>query len=157
LFAGFEGATAGSHQDARQRSARDQPMTGSTSDEQIDRLVKAHWLEIGLSPRDLAEVLNAVLQQSSKQDDDPDRIGAERLMRVSKALDVPVDLLRNGQSATDEPDGQTTDAARSVLSLFELRLLRAFSQLRDHRTKRLIIHLAEQIVRRQADGGDDIA
>ena len=133
-------------------------MTGSTSDEQIDRLVKAHWLAIGLSPRDLAEVLNAVLQQSSEQDDDPDRAGAERLMRVSKALDLPADLLRNGQSAADQPDAiLSDDLARSVLSLFELRLLRAFSQLRDHRTKRLLIHLAEQIVRRQADDGGDVA
>jgi hypothetical protein len=128
-------------------------MTGSTSDEQIDRLVKAHWLEIGLSPRDLAEVLNAVLQQSSKQDDDPERVNAERLIRVSKALDVPADLLHNGQSAADQPGAKilSDDIARSVLSLFELRLLRAFSQLRDHRTKRLLIHLAEQIVKRQAD------
>ena len=131
-------------------------MTGSTSDEQIDRLVKAHWLEIGLYPRDLADILNAVLQQSPKQDDDPDRAGSERLLRVSKALDVPVDLLRNGQSATDQPDARVLsgEAARSVLSLFELRLLRAFSQLRDPRSKRLLIHLAEQIVRRQVDDGN---
>jgi hypothetical protein len=134
-------------------------MTGSTSDEHIDRLVKAHWLEIGLSPRDLAEILNAVLQQSPKQEDDPDRAGTERLMRVSKALDVPVDLLRNGQSATDQSDGKVLsgDVAGSVLSLFELRLLRAFSQLRDHRTKRLLIQLAEQIVKRQTDDGGDAA
>jgi hypothetical protein len=128
-------------------------MTGNASDEQIDRLVKEHWLEIGLSPRDLVEVLNAVLQQSPKQDDDADRVGAERLMRVSKALDVPVDLLRNGQSPTGQADALSGDAAGSVLSLFELRLLRAFSQLRDHRAKRLLIQLAEQMVKRQS--GDD--
>jgi hypothetical protein len=134
-------------------------MTGSRSDEQIDRLVKAHWLEIGLSPRDLAEILNAVLQQSPKQDDEPDRAGTERLMRVSKALDMPVDLLRNGQSTTGQPDAKDDpgDVARSMLSLFELRLLRAFSQLRDYRTKRLIIHLAEQIVKRQTGDGSDAA
>ena len=134
-------------------------MTGSTSDEQIDRLVKAHWLEIGLSPRDLAEVLNAILQQSAKQDDDPDRVSAERLIRVSKVLDVPADLLRNGQSAADQPGAKilSDDVARSLLSLFELRLLRAFSQLRDHRTKRLLIHLAEQFVKRQAEDDGDAA
>ena len=134
-------------------------MTSNTSDEEIDRLVKEHWLEIGLSPRDLAEVLNAVLQQSAKQDDDPDRVSAERLIRVSKVLDVPADLLRNGQSAADQPGAKilSDDVARSLLSLFELRLLRAFSQLRDHRTKRLLIHLAEQIVKRQADDDGNAA
>src|SRR5262245_12706609 len=108
-------------------------MTSRTSDEQIDRLVKEHWLEIGLSPRDLAEILNAVFQQSSKQEDDPGRVSVERLMRVGRTLDVPADLLRNGEATDPDAKIPSDDVARSVLSLFELRLLRAFSQLRDNR------------------------
>ena len=32
-------------------------MTGSTTDNQLDQLVKARWLALGLSQQDLAEVL----------------------------------------------------------------------------------------------------
>src|SRR6266481_8904180 len=55
----------------RSQSRRDQPMTGSTTDGRIDRLVKAGWLEIGLSQSDLAEVLDAVLESPSKHGGDP--------------------------------------------------------------------------------------
>lgn len=34
-------------------------MSGKTTDGQIDQLVKARWLAIGLSQNDLAEVLGA--------------------------------------------------------------------------------------------------
>jgi hypothetical protein len=44
-----------------------------------------------------------------------------------------------------------------MLSLLELRLLRAFCQLQDPRTRRLLIHLAEQLVKRQTDRGGDAA
>jgi hypothetical protein len=35
-------------------------------------------------------------------------------------------------------------------ALLELRLLRLFRELRDHNAKRMLIQLAEQIVKRQA-------
>lgn len=126
-------------------------MTGNASDRHIDRLVKASWLEIGLSQRDLAEVLDAVLRSPLKQDGDPGSIGADRLIEVGQALDMPIDVFRNRAPLAEQPEADflSADLSPSVLSLLELRLLRAFCQLQDHRTKRLLIHLAEQIVKRQ--------
>jgi hypothetical protein len=133
-------------------------MTGNTSDGHIDRLVKAGWLKIGLSQSDLAEVLDAALQQQPKQNDG--HVDADRLLEVGQALGMPVDAFYDRDGAADRPDPERVSAepAHSMLSLLELRLLRAFCQLRDHRTKRLLIHLAEQIVKRQTDGhGGNIA
>jgi hypothetical protein len=131
-------------------------MTGNTSDGQIDRLVKEGWLEIGLSQSDLAEVLSIVLRQSPKQDD-PDQLAIDHLIQVSQALDMPVDVFHQRDDETKQPtdDALPAELSHSVLSLLELRLLRAFCQLRDFRTKRLLIHLAEQIVKRQAHYGGD--
>ena len=134
-------------------------MTGKTSDGHIDRLVKEGWLEIGLSQRDLAEVLDAVLRGPPKNDGDPGSVGADRLIEVGQALDMPIDVFRDQVALAEQPEAGflSADLSPSVLSLLELRLLRAFCQLQDHRTKRLLIHLAEQIVKRQIGNGGDAA
>jgi hypothetical protein len=72
-----------------------------------------------------------------------------RLMQVAEALDIPPDFfhghaVRTRQEEPDLPSGETFN------SLLELRLLRAFRELRDHRTRRMLVDLAEQIVNRQA-------
>jgi hypothetical protein len=134
-------------------------MTASTSDGHIERLIKAGWLEIGLSQSDLAEVLDTVLQHPPKHNGDADQVDADRLTEVGQALDMPIDLLRDRNSGTDPLDAVLSSAelSHAVLSLLELRLLRAFCRLQDHRTKRLLIHLAEQIVKRQTGPGGDAA
>jgi len=127
-------------------------MTGGGIDGPLDQLVKARWLAIGLSQTDLAEVLGAAPSQTQKDDSGADGADARRLMQVAEELDIPLDFYHspalgagpNGSDHSAEPRG-------SLQSLLELRLLRAFHELRDHRTKRMLIRLAEQIVRRQAD------
>jgi hypothetical protein len=127
-------------------------MTGGGIDGPLDQLVKARWLAIGLSQTDLAEVLGAASPQTQKDDGGADGADTRRLMQVAEELDIPLDFFHspalgagpNGSDHSAEPRG-------SLQSLLELRLLRAFHELRDHRTKRMLIRLAEQIVRRQAD------
>jgi len=155
-------------------------MTGNASDAQIDRLVKAGWLKMGLSPNDLAEVFDAVLQPRTRQDRDEGHVDADRLTAIGHALEMPIDTVRHKGRGTSQPDagqpearqpetgqpeagqpeaGQPgagsapVDLSLSMLSLLELRLLRAFCQLQDPRTRRLLIHLAEQLVKRQTDRG----
>ena len=145
-------------------------MTGNASDAQIDRLVKAGWLKMGLSPNDLAEVFDAVLQPRTRQDRDEGQVDADRLTAIGHALEMPIDTVRHKGRGTSQPDagqpearqpetGQPSagsapvDLSLSMLSLLELRLLRAFCQLQDPRTRRLLIHLAEQLVKRQTDRG----
>jgi hypothetical protein len=140
-------------------------MTSNASEAQIDRLVKAGWLKMGLSPNDLAEVFDAVLQPRTRQDRDEGQIDADRLTAIGHALEMPIDTIRPKERSTSQPDAGQPDAGQpgagsapvdlslSMLSLLELRLLRAFCQLQDPRTRRLLIHLAEQLVKRQTDRG----
>jgi hypothetical protein len=144
-------------------------MTGNASDAQIDRLVKAGWLKMGLSPNDLAEVLDAVLQPRTRPDGDEGQVDADRLTAIGHALEMPIDAVRPKGPVTGQPDARQphagqpgagsapVDLSLSMLSLLELRLLRAFCQLQDPRTRRLLIHLAEQLVKRQTDRGGDAA
>lgn len=125
-------------------------MTGRKTDGQR---VKERWLAIGLSQSDLAEILDSAFQQTQKErkrsaDDD---IG--RLSQIAEALDIPVDFFRNPVIANEAEQPAPSSEARVAfaLSLLELRLLRAFHELRDHRTRRTLVYLAEQIVKRQAN------
>jgi transcriptional regulator with XRE-family HTH domain len=131
-------------------------MTNAT-DGHIERLVKARWLAIGLSQSDLAEVLDAAFRQTQKDGNGSNGTDAGRLMQVAEALDIPLDFFRNEAVRTkpEEQDVASAEMVGSLQSLLELRLLRAFHELRDQRTKRLLVHLAEQIVKRQANRRGD--
>ena len=110
-------------------------MTGGN----IEQFVKARWLAMGVSQSDLAEILDAAFQQNGKDGGGPGVVDAGRLRQVAEALDTPI----------------TGAAAGSLQSLLELRLLLAFVELRDDRTKRMLVHLAEQIVKRQGNRPGD--
>jgi hypothetical protein len=126
--------------------------TASTSDAQIDRLVKAGWLAIGLSQRDLADVLDAALSPSAATSSRDELDRSERMIEVAQALDIALGLHRAGAT---EATATSPQLSRSLLSLLDLRLLRAFCQLDDRRTKLMLVHLAEQIVKRRTGRPDD--
>jgi hypothetical protein len=127
-------------------------MTSGGIDGPLDQLVKAGWLAIGLSQTDLAEVLGAASPQTQKDDSGADGADTRRLMQVAEELDISMDFFHSpALGAGPNGSDHSVDPRGSLQSLLELRLLRAFHELKDHRTKRMLIRLAEQIVRRQAD------
>ena len=127
-------------------------MTGNATDGHIDQRVKARWLAIGLSQSDLAEVLGAAIKQGSG-DGDASRAAAGRLMQIADALGFPPNFVRSSGETMQERSGEQSGG--SLQSLLDLRLLRAFHELQDHRSKRMLVHLAEQMVRRQANRHGD--
>ncbi len=122
------------------------------TDGQIDQLVKAGWLAIGLSQTDLAEVLDASFQQGKENGDASTGIDGDRLMQIADALDIPLEFFQNQPARAEQREGELAPAPGlgSLQSFLGLRLLRAFNELRDHRTRRMLVHLAEQIVKRQS-------
>ena len=140
----------------------------NASDGHIDQLVKARWLAIGLSQSDLAEVLGAEIKQAAA-DGDGSRAAAGRLMQIADALGFAPNFVRssaqtrrdtrqeNRQETKQDPrqDPPSEQSGGSLQSLLDLRLLRAFRELQDHRSKRMLVHLAERMVRRQANRQGD--
>jgi transcriptional regulator with XRE-family HTH domain len=128
------------------------------TDGQIDQLVKAGWLAIGLSQTDLAEVLDVALQQPPEDGNASNGIDRARLMQIAETLGISIELFCRRQPAgaeQQESDLASAPGLESLQSFLGLRLLRAFYELRDHRTKRMLVHLAEQIVKRQNSRGGD--
>ncbi len=122
-------------------------MSNST-DGQIDQLLKARWLALGLSQNDLAEILGAPGQSASKKTNGSGRPDVGRLMQVADALGVSHDLFHGLAPAARQAESRDADSA-TVQTLLELRLLRVFRELQEQSAKRLLIQLAEQIVKRQ--------
>lgn len=127
-------------------------MTGGTTDGHVDQLVKARWLAIGLSQADLAEVLGGTLQLTSEDGNGSNCIDADRLMQVADALQIPIDFFYGQTIGTEReaPDLSSAQRINSLQSVLALRLLRAFQDMTDLRTKEVLILLAEQIVKCQA-------
>jgi transcriptional regulator with XRE-family HTH domain len=126
-------------------------MTNGPTDGPIDQLVKARWLAIGLSQTDLAEVLDATFQQTAGDSNGSNWVDTDRLMQIAEALEIPADFfsgqtVETGQGAPDLASAQCASSLQSVLAL---RLMRAFQDLTDLRTKEVLVQLAEQIVKRQ--------
>lgn len=126
-------------------------MTDQASDGHIDRLVKARWLAVGLSQSDLAEVLGAVIRPGGEDSGGSDSIAPARLTEIAEALELPVGLLDYGGVGTAPSPGQEFEPLQGLL---DLRMLRAFRNLRDLRTKRLLVQLAEQLMKRQLNRDD---
>jgi transcriptional regulator with XRE-family HTH domain len=145
---------------------------GNATDGQIDQLLKARWLAMGLSQNDLAEVLGAEIKQTAA-DGESSRAAAGRLMQIADALGFAPNFVRssaemrqdsrqeNRQDLRQEnrqenrQDLSSEQIGGSLQSLLDLRLLRAFRELQDHRSKRMLVHLAERMVRRQANRRGD--
>jgi len=134
-------------------------MTGGATDGHVDQLVKARWLAIGLSQADLAEVLGGTFQQTPEDGNGSNYVDADRLMQVADALQIPIDFFYDQTIGTEReaPDLSSAQRINSLQSVLALRLLRAFQDMTDLRTKEVLILLAEQIVKCQAsrrgDGG----
>jgi hypothetical protein len=126
-------------------------MTDHASDGQIDRLVKARWLAVGLSQSDLAEVLGAAIRPVSEDGGRSHGLDSTRMAEIVAALELPIDLLEHDSAESRRLPGQPFEPLQALL---DLRLLRAFRNLKDLRTKRLLVQLAEQLVKRQLHRGN---
>jgi transcriptional regulator with XRE-family HTH domain len=129
-------------------------MSGKSSDGQIDQLVKARWLALGLSQNDLAEVLGAPGQPALRPGNGSGRADVGRLMQVADALGVSHDLFQ-GLAPVTRKAASSPAEAETMQTLLELRLLRLFRGMQDHNARRTLIQLAEQIVKRQAAPPDN--
>ena len=120
----------------------------TSQDKHIDQVVQERWRAIGLSQSDLAEVLCANSVPAGNGKSGAARIDNRRLEVVAEVLGIAADVV-NPQAAATVQARAGIQAERSLQSLLELRMLRVFHEVQNPDTKRILIELAEQIVKRQ--------
>ena len=120
----------------------------TSQDDHIDQLVQARWRAIGLSQSDLAEILCMGAGPFGNGANGAVKIDARRLATVAEVLGITADIINPPTAATAKA-GVGGQAAQSLQSLLELRMLRVFREVQNPDIKRILIELAEQIVKHQ--------
>ena len=116
-------------------------------DIELGRRLRLRRVEQQMSQAELGAKLGVTFQQVQKYEKGVNRIGASRLQHIATALDVPVTFFFDDADAGK----RAIESKREVESLlfldssFSLRLLRAYSAVKDQAVQRQFVSLIESI------------
>jgi len=121
-------------------------------DIELGKRIRLRRVEQKISQAELGDKLGVSFQQVQKYEKGVNRVGAARLQQIATALDVPVTFFYDGDGKAREVESLLfLDSAREVESLlfldsaFSLRLLRAYSKIKDQTVQRQLVSLMESI------------
>jgi transcriptional regulator with XRE-family HTH domain len=119
------------------------PRAPNSIDIAVGRNVRIRRLAKGLSQKQLGTRVGLTFQQVQKYEAGANRIGSGRLVRIAKALDVPVATL------FESVDGATDPGAASLLRLLDdaraFRLAQAFAAIRNVGFRRSIVDMVARV------------
>ena len=122
----------------------------SLIDIEVGRRIRTRRRMLGMSQSALADGLNVTFQQVQKYEKGTNRIGASRLQRAADCLGVPVShFFDNGAAqglvSIDEAINVKNDLVRFLSSEEGAEFNRAFTKIRDARTRRTILGLIKSL------------
>jgi transcriptional regulator with XRE-family HTH domain len=123
------------------------PKTSNKSASKMDKLVgrniRVHRLVRGLTQEGLGEKLGVTFQQIQKYEKGTNRVGSGRLYQIAALLEVPVTaFFEGGETAAVQRNSSPFDLLADPVSL---RLVQAFSEIEDHKTRRAVLALVESM------------
>ena len=110
-----------------------------------------------LSQTQLGDALGLTFQQVQKYEKGSNRVGASRLQHIASILQVPVSFFFEEVPVNRSEPGQISDAPspESVTAFVSttdgLKLIRAFTSIKNTKIRRCIVQLVEHIVRAPHD------
>ena len=127
-------------------------------DKVVGRNIRVHRLAKGMSQTDLANELGITFQQIQKYEKGTNRVGSGRLFEISVILGVSVLTLFEGGKAT-LAKGDDTSPFSLLADPLSLRLVQAFSEISERRTRHSLVDLrridevAKKLIRGAAPAG----
>jgi transcriptional regulator with XRE-family HTH domain len=109
-------------------------------DHKLGNRIRQRRVELDISQSDLADKLGVSFQQVQKYEKGVNRVDTARLQQIATALDVPVTYFYDGDGKTRE-----VESLLFLDSSFSLRLLRAYSKVKNRAIKRQFVSLIERI------------
>ena len=115
-------------------------------DMEVGRRIRAQRLVRGLSQTDLGKSLGITFQQVQKYEKGANRVGAGRLTRIAEVLNVPVAFFFSSiEQGGAGPGRDASEALGFLETAGAVRLVRAYSDIRDVDVRRALVDLAESI------------
>lgn len=112
-------------------------------DKLVGRNIRVHRLVRGLTQESLGEKLGVTFQQIQKYEKGTNRVGSGRLYQIAALLEVPVTaFFDGGDSPTAVRSASPFDLLADPVSL---RLVQAFSEIPDQKTRRAVLALVESM------------
>src|SRR5882672_6720330 len=120
------------------------PRSAGVADIEMGRRIRLRRRKTGISQIELAGHLGLSFQQMQKYEKGTSRIGAARLQQIAEMLGVDIPFFYDGDGK--EPD---VDSLLVVNSVFSLRLLRAYTAIKDKTVQRRLVILVGVIAASQ--------
>ena len=105
-------------------------------DIELGKRIRLRRVEQKISQAELGDKLGVSFQQVQKYEKGVNRVGAARLQQIATALDVPVTFFYDGDGKARE-----VESLLFLDSAFSLRLLRAYSKIKDQTVQRQLVSL----------------
>ena len=122
-------------------------MKKDTFDQELGRRIRAHRLRLGYSQEKLGAMLGLTFQQVQKYEKGTNRVSSGRLIEIARLLDVhPMELLTEERHAGN---GASSSPFEFIQNSRALKLLKAFSQIKDRELQNTVVDLCEQIIRQK--------
>ena len=128
----------------RSSSTKLSPRSAGVADIEMGRRIRQRRRETGISQKELAGHLGLSFQQVQKYEKGINRVGAALLQQIAEVLGVDIPFFYDGDGK--EPDVDSLLVANSV---FSLRLLRAYTAIKDKAVRRQLVILVEMIAASQ--------
>ena len=127
----------------KRHSKSTSPRSAVSADIEMGRRIRLRRAEKGISQIALAKHLDISFQQVQKYEKGINRVGAARLQQIAEVLGVDISFFYDG-------DGKEP-AVESLLlkNVFSLRLLRAYTAVKDQVVRRQLVILVEMIAASQ--------
>jgi transcriptional regulator with XRE-family HTH domain len=132
---------------AKKQARRKDKRSAGPQDIELGRRIKLRRVEQQISQSALALALGVTFQQVQKYEAGVNRVGASRLQLIATALDVPMTFFYDDASAGKR--AREVDSLLFLDSAFSLRLLKAYTAMKNQTMQRQFVLLIESIV---ADG-----
>lgn len=139
----------------KRRRAEGELVRPTAIDRYVGGRVRQRRMMLGMSQTALAEKLGVTFQQLQKNEKGTNRIGASRLVDLSRSLDVPIQFffddmpgevaaavgVKKGVHVNAPPTAEEAAMTRTET----LRLVRAYYNIRDKRVRRRVYALAKTL------------
>src|SRR3981081_3254182 len=107
---------------------------------EMGKRIRLRRVEQRISQAELGAKLGVSFQQIQKYEKGISRVGAARIQQLATALDVPVTFFYDGDGKSRE-----VESLLFLDSAFSMRLLRAYSKIKDPTVQRQLVSLMESI------------